>query len=178
MDYVAPKPIELTDAEAEFYSRIPEISAHDGWHEVADAMEALVTSLLDRKAVPEIRLRLFCDPDYAETGNKSRQQVFESNGTSGNEIFRHPHFIPYLRYFINGPDLPKPAIEGLCKILNDDVGTSGMVMDQYRKHARTCVRQYGLDPGKAAEEFFRLGVEIGMELHAARTLRDAAKSTR
>ncbi len=141
-------------------------------------METLIKSLLDRNAVPQVRLRLFCDPDYAETGNKCPQQVFESNGTSGNAIFRHPHFIPYLRHFIHGPDLPRAAIDGLCKILNDDLGTSGGVMDQYRKHARECVRRYGLVASDAATEFFRLGVEIGMEIHRARTLRDAARSTR
>ena len=178
MDYAAPQSIELTEFESGLYARIPQRPSHDGWHDVADAMEQLVLSLLDRKAVPEVRLRLFCDPDYAEKGSKSRQQVFESNGTSGNDIFRHPHFIPYLRHFIDGPDLPKDAIDGLCKILNDDMGTSGMLMDQYRKHARASVRKHGLDAGHAATEFFRLGVEIGMEIHDARTLRDAAKSTR
>lgn len=178
MDYTPPQPTELTDKESELYLRIPDSPTHDGWRDVADAMESLVDSLLERKAVPDVRLKLFADPDYAETGKKSRQQVFESNGTAGNEIFRHPHFIPYLRHFIYGPELPKPAIDGLCKILNEDSGTSGMVMDQYRKHARECVRKYGLNPSDAATEFFRLGVEISMEIHDARTLRDAAKSTR
>jgi hypothetical protein len=178
VEYSPPRPIKLTDEESELYSRIPDSPTHDGWHEVADAMESLVESLLKRNAVPEVRLRLFADPDYAETGMKSRQQVFQSNGTTGNEIFRHPHFIPYLRHFVYGPDLPKPAIDGLCQILKDDRGTSGMVMDQYRKFARDSIRKYGLNPSDAATEFFRLGVEIGMEIQAARTLRDAAKSTR
>ena len=178
MNYVAPQTIELTESEAELYSRIPEAPTHDGWHDVADAMETLVESLLDRNVVPEVRLRLFCDSNYAETGSKSRQQVFESNGTAGSDIYRHPHFIPYLRHWIHGPNLPKDAIDGLCKILNEDRGTSGMVMEQYRKHARASVRKHGLSPSDAATEFFRLGVEIGMEIDDARTLRDAARSTR
>ena len=178
MDYAPPQSIELTDGEAELYAKIPNSPSHDGWRDVADAMESVVESLLERKAVPEVRLRLFADPDYAETGKKSRQQVFESNGTSGNEIFRHPNFISYLQHFIHGPDLPKSAIDGLCQILNEDRGTSGMVMYQYRKFARDCIRKHGLNPSDAATEFFRLGVEIGMDIHAARTLRDAARSTR
>ena len=178
MSYFPPESIELTESEAALYSRIPETPTHDGWHDIADAMEALVESLLERNAVPEVRLRLFCDPDYAETGTKSPQQVFESNGTSGNAIYRHPNFIPYLRHFIHGPNLPKDAIDGLCTILNEDRGTSGMVMDQYRKHARASVRKHGLNPSEVATGFFRLGVEIGMEVHDARTLRDAARSTR
>lgn len=178
MDYAPPQPIELTDAEAELYAKIPASPLREGWREVADAMEALTDSLLERNAVPVVRLQLFSDPEFAEKGTKSRQQVFELNGTSGREIFRHPHFIEYLRHFINGPNLPKPAIEGLCQILNDDHGTSDMVMDQYRKHARSSVREFGLNPSDAGTEFFRLGVEIGMELYDARTLRDAARSTR
>lgn len=178
MNYEPPQPINLTSKEAELYAKIPLDPPHDGWFEIADAMEALTDSLFERKAIPDVRLRLFADPDYAETGKKSRQEVFESNGTSGSDIFRHPHFIKYLRHFINGPNLPQPAIDGLCKILNDDRGTSGMVMEQYRKHARSCVREFNLSPPDAGTEFFRLGVEIGMELHAARTLRDAARSTR
>lgn len=178
MNYVAPQSIELTESETELYSRISESPAHDGWNDIAKAMEALVESLLNRNAVPEIRLRLFCDSDYAETGNKSRQQVFESNGTTGSGIYRHPHFIPYLRHWIDGPSLPQEAIDGLCTILNENLGTSGMVMDQYRKHARASIRKHGLSPSIAATEFFRLGVEIGMEIDEARTLRNAARSTR
>jgi len=178
MKHNPPRPIQLTESEAKLFDRIPKERKHDGWHEVADAMEELVLSLLNRTAVPEIRLRLFFDPDYAEKGGKSRQQVFESNGTEGNDIFRHPNFIKYLNHFINGPDLPCNAIDGLCKILNDDKGTSGMIVDQYRKHARESVRKLGLNAGYAATEFFRLGVEIGMDLHDARMLRDAALSTR
>jgi hypothetical protein len=178
MRYVAPHSIELTESEAELYSRIPEAPPHEGWDEIADAMQSLVSSLSDRHAVPKVRLRLFCDPNYAETRNKSPQQVFESNGTSGRDIFRHPHFIPYLRHFIHGPYLPEAAIEGLCSVLNDDMGTSGMIMDKCCKHARSCVRKYRLNRAKAATEFFRLGVEVGMEIHEARGLRDAARSTR
>lgn len=178
MKYQVPNSIELSDEERTLYARIPNEPTHDGWHEIADAMETLVSSLLNRQAVPEVRLRLFCDSIFTETGNKSRQQVFESNGTSGTDIFRHPHFIPYLRHFIHGPDLPESVMQGLCDILNEDRGTSGMLMDQYRKYARSCVRQHQLSPPDAATEFFRLGVEIGMELHDARTLRVAALSTR
>lgn len=178
MNCDTPKAVELTDRETELYSQIPEKPQNEGWQVIANAIEELVESLLDRKAVPEVRLRLFCDPEFAETGKKSRQQIFESNGITGSEIFRHPHFLPYLHHFIRGPRLPDDVIENLCTILNDDHGTSGMVLDQYRKHARASVRQHGLPRSEAATEFFRLGVELGMDLHAARSLRDAAQSAR
>ncbi len=176
MGYNPPCKIKLTEAEYKLFSLIPEEPTHNGWDEVAESMKQLVGSLFEREAITECRLRLFADPQFAEKGQKSRQQVFEANGTIGNDIFRHPHFIPYLNHFIHGPNLPAVAIHGLCKILNDDHGTSGMLRDQYRKHARKCVRECGLNSSYAATEFFRLGVEIGMELSDARSLRDAALS--
>ncbi|MEL6110126.1 MAG: hypothetical protein AAFU85_29280 [Planctomycetota bacterium] len=177
-EYQTPKPVILTADESQIYERIPDRPPDDDWQKVADAMEALMHALGTRKAIPEPRLKIFGDPAYAESGKKSRMQVFESNGTSGNDIFRHPHFLPYLHYFVAGPRLPDDVMGGLCKILNEDMGTSGMVMGEYCRFARESVRRYQLDRTNAATEFFRLGVEIGMELHDARTLRRAAKSTR
>lgn len=178
MEFIPPSTVQLTAEEAQLYAQIPNVPSHDGWLQVADAMENLFLSLLDRDAIPEIRLKLFFDSAFAETGSKSRQEVFESNGTSGNDIFRHPNFIPYLRYFIDGPRLPRTAIDGLCRILNENIGTSGEVMDQYRQHARAVVRTHRLVSSTAATEFFRLGLEIGMSDFAARTLRDAARTAR
>lgn len=178
MDYLPPKAVVLTEKERNLYEKIPDDPTHEGWDVVEDSMVRLMDSLISRDAIPEVRLLLFCDPAYAETGTKSRQAVFESNGTRGEAIFRHPDFIKYLRHFINGPDLPSNVIAGLCRILNEDRGTSGMVMDQYRKFARNSVRTQNLDRHDAATEFFRLGVEIGMTLQSARILRDAAFSAR
>ena len=183
MKHIPPQSIDLTDEESELFAQIDAHDqaahpSHEQWGSIADAMETLVTSLLKRNAIPRIRHSLFTDPDLAEAGTKSRQQVFESNGTSGVDIFRHPHFIPYLRHFVHGPDLPKPVIDGLCRILNDDIGTSEMVLYQIRKHARSSVREFRLNKHHAATEFYRLGVEIGMDQHSAKSLRDAARSTR
>jgi hypothetical protein len=70
------------------------------------------------------------------------------------------------------------VISGLCQLLNEDRGTSGEVMTQYRRFARASVRAYSLTPRAAATEFFRLGLEIGMSVDEAKILRDAALSTR
>lgn len=104
--------------------------------------------------------------------------MFEAGGVSGREILRNPHFIHYLRYLIYGPDLPEPVISGLCRILNDDMGTSGMLLKQYCAHARASVRNHSLDRTEAARELFRLALEIGMDVDEARNLRDAAKTAR
>jgi hypothetical protein len=176
MKYTPPLPVDLSsDEQAQFDLLTSEDTSSD-WAVQGKAMESLVESLRQRGVIPEIRLRVFTDAAFAETGSKSPMQVFERNGTTGGEILRHPHFVPYLRYFIKGPSLPAKVISGLCQLLNEDAGTSGEVMTQYRRFARESVRTYGLKPKNAATEFFRLGVEIGMSVDEARILRDAALS--
>lgn len=178
MKYVAPISIELTASESELYKQIIKPLSPQDWPETEVALASLTNALLDRDAVPEIRVRLFADSSFAEVSGRSPREVFEANGTRGNDIFRHIDFVPYLLHFIHGPDLPRPVIEGLLTILNADVGTSGMVLKQYRGFARNAVRTYRLSPSVAATEFFRLGIEVGMSLEAARELREAARSTR
>ena len=88
--------------------------------------------------------------------------------------FSDPNFVKYLRYFIAGPALPAITIEGFRKILIEDSGTSGMVMDQLCKFVRAETRRLRLERAVAREEFWRLAQEVGY-LHAA-TVRDAAGS--
>jgi len=178
MKYTPPLPLDLSSDEQVLFNVLTSEESSADWAVKGRAMESLVESLRRRGVVPEIRLRVFADAAFAETGTKSPMQVFENNGTSGGDIVRHPNFLPYIRYFVEGPSLPEQVISGLCAVLNEDVGTSGDVMMQYRRFARESVRAYGLTPKKAATEFFRLGLEIGMTVSEARVLRDAALSTR
>jgi len=178
MAYRPPPRIKLTKSETRWLERIP--FSHDrvdDWLPIADAMESLFNALLERDAIPAIRLRVFADPEYAETRGRAPKQVFESNGTCGGDICRHPHFAKYLRYFIQGPDLPDAAINGFCRILNEDRGTSGMVLKQLHQYVRLCVREYGLDRHSAASAFYRLAVELEID-HDPRSIRTAALSAR
>lgn len=179
MNYQPPQSVELTDDETKLYELLlpdsPDTSTE--WTPIADAMEALFKSLIERNAIPKMRLHIFDDPKYAETRNKSPKQIFEANGTSGYRIYRHQHFIEYLHYFINGPDLPADVINGFCKILNDDAGTSGMILDQLRRFVRSCIREHGLDRRSAASNFYKLAIELGMNRNLSRSIRTAAMST-
>ncbi len=176
MNYQPPQVVELTDDESKLNEQIPDFpDRNKEWMPIADAMESLFKSLIERNAIPEIRLRIFADPKYAEMRNKSPKYIFESNGTCDDEIYCHPHFIRYLRYFINGPDLPDPVISGFCKILNDDDGTSGEILGQLRRFVRSCVREYGLDRHSAASDFYKLAIELDYDPHG---IRSAAMSAR
>ena len=143
-----------------------------------ERMGELAESLLERQAIPKVRLAYFTEPEMNAGGyGKSRKQVFEKNGTAGRDILRHPHFMAYLHYFLTGPDLPKPVIEGFCKVIEDDAGTSGMVLDQIRAYVRKAIRDHGLSMSSAADEFFKLAHEIDRP-DLADSVRSAAMSAR
>ncbi len=178
MKYNPPETVELLQDESNWYKSIPTVAKNiEEWQSIADTMELLMKSLLKRNAIPEIRLRVFSNPSFAETWNKSPKQIFESNGTSGDNIYRDPHFIKYLHYFIKGPDLPSDVIIGFCKILNDNMGTSGMILNDIRKYVRSCIRSFFLDRISAASEFYRLCVELNTKFDP-HSIRKAAMSTR
>lgn len=81
------------------------------WNAVGEAALTLMRSLIARKAIPEVRTKYFTDSDFNVGGRgRSRADIFEKNGTRGEAIFRHPHFLKYLHYFLYGPDLPPQLI--------------------------------------------------------------------
>lgn len=103
-------------------------------------VSALIRPLIARKAIPEARVRYFNDPEYFVGGRgSSRRQMFERNGTWGEEIFYHPHFLEYLRYFLNGPDLPRQVIDAFREeVARCGNVTSSDVVSAWKTRARTC----------------------------------------
>jgi hypothetical protein len=143
------------------------------------AVTALMRSLIARKGIPEVRVRYFNDPAYFVGGRgSSRREMFERNGTRGEEIFHHPHFLDYLRYFLNGPSLPRQIIERFREEVADcGTVTSGDVI-QLGRRARELARSYGPDPSRAAEEFYKLALDCGIWVPYAKSVRDAVKQAR
>jgi len=166
------KPIQLMPEEIELRQQIEaEFSGKNPY--TGKAASRLMKSLGNRRAIPKIRIRDFTEP-YPGGHGKSHQDRFEEKGCQGDAIFEHPHFVAYLRYFIDGPALPVNTIEGFRQILIEDVGTSGMVMNQLRKFVRAEVRKLGLDRTTAREEFLRLAKEA--DYRYPDTIREAAGS--
>lgn len=166
------KPIELTPEEAALRKQMDE-EFSSGRPYSGNAARLLLKSLHKRGVIPEARIRDFTDPFPGGHG-KSHKDVFEKNGRQGDAIVEHPNFVSYLRYFMDGPALPASTVDGFRKILIEDSGTSGMVMNQLCKFVRSESRRLRLERGTAREEFWRLAQEVGY-LHAA-TIRDAAGS--
>ncbi|HBN9879500.1 TPA: hypothetical protein L3958_005479 [Pseudomonas aeruginosa] len=164
--------ISLTPEEQALFSKIQfNWKNHEELRGSLAPMEALAISVLQRGVVPEIRISYFTDPDLNPSGRgKSRRDIFERNGTSGDEILKHPHFLKHLEYFICGPDLPVAVI----KKFKDESASghlSGSDLNDLTPYARSCVRQNLLEPHRAAEEFFKLAVECGALPGLAENLR-------
>ncbi|WP_300528046.1 hypothetical protein [Maricaulis sp.] len=140
----------------------------------------LVALLTERDAIPECRLNWFVDPAYNVGGRgQSRRETFERNGCTGRDILEHPHFLPYLRYFIWGPQLPAPAIEGFCDAIDQCFGhITSSDISTLSTTARKLFRASSLDRRFAAEEFFKLAIECGVPLHYAPIIRDAIMRAR
>jgi hypothetical protein len=164
------KAVQLTFEEAHLRKQMDEELSSTRPYSGKAAHE-LLKSLHARGAIPEARLRTFSDPFPGGRG-KSHYDVFVRNGCTGDAIFEHPHFVKYLRYFLDGPALPASTIEGFRKILIEDSGTSGMVMEQLCRFVRAETRSLRLGRGVAKEEFWRLALEL--DYPHAESIRDAA----
>jgi hypothetical protein len=175
--------IALTEAEKALVQKIDfDPSGHnaDSWRPSADAIEELMRSLLARHAIPEARLRFFDDADYRIGGHgRSRLQGFQKNGTDGADIVRHGNFVKYLRYFLYGPALPDSMIEALQrKVTACGKPFTGSDALEVADLARSLTRSHGLEPHRAAEEFYKLALDCRLDADDARTVRDRVKRAR
>ncbi|WP_266170773.1 hypothetical protein [Dyella subtropica] len=144
-----------------------------------EPMYELTIRLLKRKAVPEARIAYFTNPDFNPGGRgKSREDIFRKNGTSGDEILRHPNFLRYLEYFIFGPKLPPAVIDKFRSESSFSGYLTGGDINDLTPYARSCVRLYGLDPQDAAEEFYKLATEHGAMPSFAETMRRSVRAVK
>jgi hypothetical protein len=182
---VIPSAIELTVEEKVFLAGIDfEPSSGDRqeqgyWAAVGEAAFGLMESLIARKAIPEVRTNYFNDPDFnLGSRGRSRADVFEKNGTRGEAIFRHPHFLKYLHYFLYGPNLPVHVMEAFRQRIVDIGFVTSSDIIPLGAFARKLTRANRLDADDPAEEFFKLALECGLELHEARSVRNSVKAVR
>ena len=164
--------VALTQSEIALLGSInfsENVSSHIDRHNVfkanGDLILSLLSSLNERSAIPEIRLLYWNDPAYNQGRTKtSRKGLFERNGCSRLEIYKHPHFIPCLRYFLFGADLPCGVILAFEeKVGNPEWISSGDIVP-LGKFLQQLVRNEGLDVVETPEEFFKLCLDMGLGL--------------
>jgi hypothetical protein len=142
------------------------------------AAARLAVALLSRDAIPEARLRWLDDPSLHVGMKMSRRELLEKNGLKGMDLLTDGVFLPYLHYFIFGPNLPSDVIAEFCAKVDQYPFVSGSVRDALVKIAKDAVRRCRLSPGAAAEEFWKLATECGVDNMHARSIRDAVLRVR
>jgi len=135
---------------------------------------ALMNSLIKRKAIPNQRLLYFTDPEYNPSpGKASRFERFRDNAGGTDEVLRHPHFLPYLHYFICGPDLPSDLKQEFLNKAQNHWAKSG----ELAKFAQLLVRQYNIERHpmnyRLKDSFYQLALDCGCDLGTARSVREA-----
>lgn len=149
----------------------------------SDKVVELVDSVLRRGVIPEVRRKYWNDPEYCTArGNSSRAQIFAGRGRTSEEVYRHLGFLPYLRYFLFGCELPDPVIDEFESALADERITPEWFTsgdhDPMWKVGRKLTRKHGLDKRWAAEEFLKLCLDMGFDIGVARSVRDAVMQVR
>ena len=180
--------VELTEEEGALVGsmqlHVPEFAdVHDIYTSNADKVVELVDSLLGRGAIPEVRMRYWTDPEYCTApGKSSHAGIFARNGGTDHEIYKDLRFLPYLRYFLFGCELPNAAVEefqtGLAgQRIRPEWFTSGDHDPMWRL-ARKVTRKHGLEKRWAAEEFLKLCLDLGFDIDVARSVRNAVMQVR
>jgi hypothetical protein len=172
--------VQLTDRERELFDPIRfGSSRQEDIRASIMPMVALAESLLKRGAVPEVRRLYFSDPERNPGGRgRSRQEVFEGNGTSGAEILAHPNFMKYLEYFVCGPKLPPDVIAEFREAARTSGYLTGNDVVDLIPRARAAVRSHRLEPHEAADEFHKLVLECGAIPSSVEAIRSAVRSVK
>jgi hypothetical protein len=178
--FVRTPDIELTASERD---HLAQIKFGQATHGVIRAsimpMVALSSSLQQRGAIPDVRTLYFTDPERNPGGRgRSRNDVFEANGTVGIEIQAHPSFLQYLEYFVFGPNLPKDIIDQFKETMAFSGYLTHGDIDDLVPVARAYVHRVGVNPHNAATEFHKLALECGAIASAAEALWRQVKSVR
>ena len=171
--------IELTNAERDLAGRIvfdlnKARLEHERVVENGELAADLMRRLVDRKAIPQNRLRYFFDPEYNPKNRKaSRADLFIRNAGGVEEMYRHPNFAHHLSYFVYGADLPAAVKEAFLARAQEHFVTS-RELDQFACHL---VRSFRLDPYPQnyglPDAFYQLALDCGCEEWDARSVRGA-----
>ena len=168
-------PIELTEKEkvlAAQFLETDKMTDFSEWPKFQNIQIELFERIAKRQAIPEARSRWFLDATYNIGVNKSRRDVFISNGCEASKIHHHPHFYDALKYFLIGASLDRQAISHFSRFWTELGSISSSDVTVMTAHARETTRQYRL-AHRDAEEVFKLAIDFGLPIHVSAALRKA-----
>ena len=171
--------IELTEAERALLNQIDFSGQRDDRERVMRSCTAsaqLMRRLIERQAIPRRRGRVFFEAEWGYH-RKSWEQLFVERGELGEDIFEHPSFLQYLRFFIHGSDLPHTVIDAMREqvgepkyfALGDSLAAGNL--------ARNLARDHGLNTSHA-DDFMHLCADLGLTFDCADAIRRAVKMVR
>ncbi|MFP1131206.1 hypothetical protein [Asticcacaulis sp. W401b] len=177
--------IELTENEKPILAKIDLKlgdwrESHDDGHRRylsnKEPILSLLESLAGRQAIPSQRVAYWNDPAYRSGRIKaSRMGLFERNNCRGDDIYTHPHFIPHLRYFLFGTDLPDAVVLAFEEKVGKPEWITSSDIVPLGKFARELARNYNLDRTAAVDEFFKLCLDMGLGLNRSSQISRALK---
>ena len=171
--------IELTAEEETLLSTIEfealKLESGQPARDNAERAAQLATFLIDRKAIPEIREKVYSDEGYTTGHGPSAAEQFRRHDNTHEETIRHPHFLPWLRYFIFGPKLPETMIREF-EILLSELGslTSGDG-PALKNFIRNQIKHHRLEKSKS-DEVYKLILEFKDDTYLAKSLRAHART--
>ena len=172
-------PLILNSEEKDWYERAKSISMKMDYSERIGRLKdqgRLFASLMDKKLIPQRRLRYLTQKEL-QTGykKKSRLEIFEDNGTKGEEIFSHPHFLKYLRFFVEGPQVDEHILELIKGVISENFDEDDQVEEFIRR-----VKQFVPSPKEArdkfAQEVFKLAVDMDWDPSSCHKVRNKVMS--
>ena len=172
--------IDLTKTEKEMLAavrlHVHELDSPEEHVTNGERVMDLMNALLERGGIPRIRTEWFTNPELNIGGRgNSRKEIMERNGTKGDSIFSHPHFLKHFRYFLSGPGLPAQIVEAFRR----EVEACGMITSgdiiPLSQSARRLATKHNLKGLAVREEFFKLSLECSLDPYDARIIRDAVK---
>ncbi|WP_428413460.1 hypothetical protein [Pararhizobium sp.] len=137
-----------------------------------EPLMALLKSLSDRSAIPPHRLAYWTDPKFQSGRMKgSHRDIFARNGSEGREAYTHPHFLPYLRYFLFGADLPPTVMQEFEAKIGNPEWFGGSDIIGLANETRAIVRRHNLRHYSTSDEFHKLAIDNGLSHHNAESVR-------
>jgi hypothetical protein len=185
---IVPEPIigaiELTPEEGRIWSAMIRrqeefLSDYDAVQKNGEMVNQLMISLVARGAIPEVRLKYFSDTKFSARGRQgSHYDQFKTSNRTDEEVYSHPNFLSFLRYFVLGADLPPTIVEEFSAkaFRYGHVGPSDAL--ELGQLARQQVRKFGLAPHDVDEEYYRLALDCGIYQGHAERVRDVVRKTR
>ncbi|MDZ4706925.1 MAG: hypothetical protein SH818_00870 [Saprospiraceae bacterium] len=175
--------IALDESEQKLFNETKAFSSSNSFErnrEILQSVETLTKSLKDSKKIPASRINYFTKPEYNISNRKrSRKEIFEGNGTSGDAIYSHPQFIEYLLYFVNGAKLPTTIKEKAEELIVNahfkDMGCGEFI--KYLKDHKLIPKDLQ-SRNTFSEEIFKLAIDANCDIHSAIRLRNHVKNKR